>query len=959
MSLTYKNGIEIMQVLTSFSERHIGPDDLQVKKMLETLELNSLDELIEKTVPQSILDSEALDLEDGLSEEAALSELRQLALQNTIKKSFIGQGYYGCHTPQVILRNVLENPGWYTSYTPYQPEISQGRLQLLFNFQTMITELTGLDIANASLLDEGTAVAEAMSMCHRILRGKRNRFVVSDSIHPQTLDILKTRSEPLDIQVEVVNFNSTNFDWNDVFAVLVQYPGTDGEIFDFRALASEAHQVGALLVCCCDLLALTLLESPSNLGADVAIGSTQRFGVPFGFGGPHAAFMATLDKFKRNMPGRLIGESVDSNAKPAYRLALQTREQHIRREKATSNICTAQALLAIMAVLYASYHGPTGLVNIARRVYGLTTLLAKNICVLGFSLNNKNWFDTLTFQCDDSRDLSDKLAVRGFNLRKIDSTNLGISLDETATLEDLNCIIEVMAEHAKKPFSSVSSMPALCEMDNELLRQSSFMSQPCFNNYRSETAMMRYLKRLADKDLALDRAMIPLGSCTMKLNAAAEMVPISWPEFCDIHPFVPDDQSRGYRKMITQLEQMLCACTGYSAVSLQPNAGSQGEFAGLLAIKSYHKSQDQGHRDICLIPDSAHGTNPASAQMAGLKVVVIACDHQGNIDMKDFKEKIEQHGEKLAAIMITYPSTHGVFEIQVREICEQVHKAGGQVYIDGANLNAMVGLAKPGQFGGDVSHLNLHKTFCIPHGGGGPGVGPVAVSGHLKPYLPGHAHLHNANGVVSSAAWGSALILPITWMYIRMMGGAGLKRATEIAILNANYIAKKLSVKYKVLYTGEHGFVAHECILDTRNLKDEAGISVDDIAKRLVDFGFHAPTMSFPVPGTLMVEPTESESLNELDRFCDAMLLIYDEAMKVKSGVWPATDNPLCNAPHTAEMLLSDDWNHVYSRQYAAYPFTQNTEYSKYWPPTGRVDNVFGDKHLVCSCPPLSTYMSD
>jgi glycine dehydrogenase len=946
-----------MQTTHTFSQRHIGPDAEETLQMLKTLGLSSLDELVEKVVPRSISD-QAFNLEAGISEEDALAEMRGFALKNVLKKSLIGQGYYGCYTPQVILRNVLENPAWYTSYTPYQPEISQGRLEVLFNFQTMITELTGLDIANASVLDEATAAAEAMSMCHRVLRAKRNRFLVAKNTLPQTLDVIQTRAQALNIVVELVDFSEDTVNYSDAMAVLVQYPGVDGKVFDFSSVAEQAHASGALVICACDLLALNLLKSPANLGADVAIGNTQRFGVPFGFGGPHAAFMATRDKFKRNLPGRLIGLSIDASGQPAYRLALQTREQHIRREKATSNICTAQALLAVMATLYASYHGRDGLRSIALRVNSHAVTFSKQLAKLGFSITEKPFFDTLTFKIDaKAAELADKLSTAGYNLRLIDDSILGISFDETSCIDDTNKILTIIADFIGKSYEAIDQASLGSTISDELLRTDLYLSQDCFNSYHSETEMMRYIRRMSDKDLALDRAMIPLGSCTMKLNAAAEMAPVTWPEFTDIHPFVPEDQSRGFSEMIQQLETMLCACTGYDAVSVQPNAGSQGEYAGLLAIKRYHESRGEGDRNICLIPSSAHGTNPASADMAGLKVVVVACDENGNVDVIDLQNKIQAHRDKLSSIMITYPSTHGVFETQVGDICQQVHEAGGQVYIDGANLNAMVGLAKPGKFGGDVSHLNLHKTFCIPHGGGGPGVGPIVVGSHLEPFLPGHRCMGDATGVVSAAPWGSALILPITWMYIRMMGAKGLKRATQMAILNANYIAKRLSSKYKTLYTGRHGFVAHECILDTRILKDEAGITVDDLAKRLVDYGFHAPTMSFPVPGTLMVEPTESESKQEIDRFCDAMLSIHEEAMKVKSGVWPADDNPLCNAPHTAEVLICDDWTHAYSRKLAAYPVALDPQrFSKYWPPVGRVDNVHGDKNLICSCPPLSNY---
>ncbi len=947
-----------LQNTTDFGRRHIGPAASEMTLMLKTLGLATIDELIEKVVPVAIRDLEPLDLGPGVGEESALTELRALSLKNSVKKSFIGQGYYGCFTPQVILRNVLENPAWYTSYTPYQPEISQGRLEVLFNFQTLVTELTGLDISNASLLDEGTAAAEAMAMCHRVLRGKKNTFVVGTDTHPQTLDIIQTRAEPLDIKVVLADLQNQEPQWDDVFALLVQNPGSTGEVFDFSELAEKAHDAGALVVCATDMLAMCLLKSPADMGADVAIGNTQRFGVPFGFGGPHAAFMATRDKFKRNMPGRLIGQSVDRAGNPAYRLALQTREQHIRREKATSNICTAQALLAIMATLYACYHGREGLVSIASRVHGFTVGLRDQLNALGFNVETKQFFDTLTFDCSGrAAEIAQRLRDANYNLRELDASRLCISLDETTLASDIAAIVAVLSDGASTGAASTID-EKFAILSEALLRQDAFMSQDCFDRYHSETNMMRYLRRLADKDLALDRTMIPLGSCTMKLNAAAEMQPVTWPEFTEIHPFVPHDQSGGYREMIQQLEEMLCECTGYDGVSLQPNAGSQGEYAGLLAIKRYHASRGEEHRNICLIPSSAHGTNPASADMAGLKVVVVGCDESGNVDVADLQAKIDKHGDHLSAIMITYPSTHGVFETEVRDICDRVHNAGGQVYIDGANLNAMVGVARPGKFGGDVSHLNLHKTFCIPHGGGGPGVGPITVGEHLVPFLPGHECLDNKEGVVSAAPWGSALILPITWMYIRMMGGQGLKRATETAILNANYIAKRLSSKYPILYKGRHGFVAHECIVDTRALKDETGITVDDIAKRLVDYGFHAPTMSFPVPGTLMVEPTESESLDELDRFCDAMLAIFDEAMRVKAGEWPADDNPLSNSPHTAEQLTADDWSRAYGRHLAGFPGIYDNV-AKYWPPVGRVDNVYGDKNLICSCPPLSDYIDE
>ncbi|MDO6461117.1 aminomethyl-transferring glycine dehydrogenase [Granulosicoccaceae sp. 1_MG-2023] len=939
-----------------FRDRHIGPDDSDIAAMLGTLGLSTLEELTAGVLPEAIRDTHVPEVGEGIAEEAALAELRALALQNKVKRSFIGQGYYGTFTPQVILRNVFENPGWYTSYTPYQPEISQGRLEVLFNFQTMVAELTGLDIANASLLDEGTAAAEAMTLCHRALRGKRGTFLVDANVHPQTLDVLETRAEPLGLRLQ--SFDGENLPeagLEDVFGVLLQYPGSNGEVRDFSALAEQTHKAGALLVCATDLLALCALKAPGQLGADVAIGSAQRFGVPLGFGGPHAAFMATLDKYKRNMPGRLVGQSLDADGRPAYRLALQTREQHIRREKATSNICTAQALLAVMATLYACYHGPDGLRNIAARVHRFTSAFAAALEGWGYERENKAYFDTLTYSTGEATAaLYDAAAEAGFNLRLIDEDTLGLSFDETTSEQEVLTLLGIFA--AQKGQTAPDSLAVVKSgFAAALARTDKYLSQACFSAYHSETEMMRYLRRLADKDLALDRAMIPLGSCTMKLNAAAEMAPLSWPEFTDIHPFVPADQSAGYREMIRQVEAMLCEVTGYDGVSLQPNAGSQGEYAGLLAIMRYHRQRGQGHRNICLIPSSAHGTNPASAHMAGLKVVVVACDKQGNVDLDDLRAKIDKHGDTLAAIMITYPSTHGVFEARVREVCEMVREAGGQVYIDGANLNAMVGIANPGHFGGDVSHLNLHKTFCIPHGGGGPGVGPVAVGEHLRAFLPGHACTGSSEGVVSSAPWGSAMILPITWMYIRMMGGTGLRKATQVAILNANYIARRLSAKYPILYTGNNGFVAHECILDTRKLKDDTGITVDDIAKRLIDYGFHAPTMSFPVPGTLMVEPTESESREELDRFCDAMLAIYEEAQAVKNGSWPADDNPLVHAPHTAQTLIADQWEHAYPRRLGGLPEGVDAA-CKYWPPVSRVDNVYGDKNLICSCPPVSDY---
>ncbi|MBX2836657.1 MAG: aminomethyl-transferring glycine dehydrogenase [Gammaproteobacteria bacterium] len=941
---------------SDFIQRHIGPDNVAISTMLSALGAKSLDDFVKQVIPQSIHTEAALDLPLGVNEAAALAELRSMAAENKVKKSLLGQGYYHTYTPSVIKRNVLENPAWYTAYTPYQPEIAQGRLEVLFNFQTMITELTAMPIANASLLDEATAAAEAMTLAHRALRGKRHKLLVADDVHPQSIAVLQTRAEPLGIDVQLVSVaqlpDVITASADNVFGVLLQYPGTTGEIPKPSNIVNAAKACGAMTIVAADLLALTLLEPPGEWGADIVVGSAQRFGVPMGYGGPHAAFMATTDKHKRNLPGRLIGESITVAGKPAYRLALQTREQHIRREKATSNICTAQALLAIMATLYACYHGPQGLRTIARRVRTLTSHLSHTARQHGVNVLNTTWFDTLAMEVESSESTVQQAADAGYNIRVLSSTKIAVSLDESTGLDDVANIVNFITGESVSVNDLITDGLVTPTED----RKASYLSQPCFHDYQTETTMMRYLRRLADKDIALDRAMIPLGSCTMKLNAASEMEPITWSEFADIHPFAPSSQTLGYQKLIDQLENMLCACTGYDAVSLQPNAGSQGEYAGLLAIKRYHESRHQHQRKICLIPSSAHGTNPASAQMAGMSVVVVDCDEQGNVDLSDLQAKLDKYGDTVSCIMITYPSTHGVFETHVRQVCEQVHDVGGQVYIDGANMNAMVGTAAPGKFGGDVSHLNLHKTFCIPHGGGGPGVGPIGVGEHLKPFLPGHQCWGDATGAVSAAPWGSAMILPISWMYIRMMGSDGLRHATEVAILSANYIAKKLSSVYPILYRGKNNCVAHECILDTRALKEEAGITVDDIAKRLMDYGFHAPTMSFPVPGTLMVEPTESEPLNELDRFCDAMLAIHAEAMKIQSGEWPADDNPLVNAPHTAEMLLTDDWSHPYSRTDAAVAGEPIDLSSKYWPPVSRIDNVYGDKNLICSCPPLSDY---
>ncbi len=947
--------------LSEFVRRHIGPTEHHITQMLSSLGESSLDALTQKIVPDNILVNEALSLEAGVDEATALAEMQALANRNKVMRSLIGLGYYDCECPQVILRNVLENPAWYTAYTPYQPEIAQGRLEVLFNFQTMIAELTAMPMANASLLDEGTAASEAMAMAHRAGRGKKQTFLVADDCHPQTIDVLQTRAEPLGIVVKVTAVAELSAllseDNNDVFAVLVQYPGTYGEVTSFESVVAAAKATKALTVWATDLLALTLLPPPGNLGADIVVGSSQRFGVPMGFGGPHAAFMACSDALKRSLPGRIIGQSITAKGESAYRLALQTREQHIRREKATSNICTAQALLAIIATLYACYHGPKGLRFIANRVRRYADVVAQLVTQHGVTVKNAQWFDTLHLQVSNADDVVAQALSAGFNIRKVNDTAITLSIDETTRENELSALCAALTGLSEQSISAslnaALESQSLRDFTND--REHNYLSQACFNHIQSETDMMRYLRKLADKDIALDRAMIPLGSCTMKLNAASEMAPVTWPSISNIHPFAPQDQTEGYRAMIDDLEKMLCACTGYDAMSLQPNAGSQGEYAGLLAIRRYHESRGDVDRTVCLIPSSAHGTNPASAQMAGMKVVLVECDAEGNVDLDNLQLKLDKHSNHVAAIMITYPSTHGVFEKQVRTVCQLVHEHGGQVYIDGANLNAMVGTAQPGQFGGDVSHLNLHKTFCIPHGGGGPGVGPIGVGAHLKDFLPGHREL-NSSGAVSSAPWGSAMILPITWMYIRMMGAAGLKKATQVAMLNANYIASRLSSHYPILFSGDHGYVAHECILDTRKLKEETGISVDDIAKRLMDYGFHAPTMSFPVPGTLMVEPTESESKVELDRFCDAMLSIHAEAMQVKAAHWPLDNNPLVNAPHTAQTVCADDWPHPYKRSIAAYPAGDSSVDGKYWPPVSRVDNVYGDKNLICSCPPLSDY---
>ena len=937
----------------AFERRHVGPDAADQAGMLSLLGFPSRDALMAAIVPAAIRRKAPMALAAGKPEAEALAELRAIAAKNRVFRSWIGQGYYGTHTPGVILRNILENPGWYTAYTPYQPEISQGRLEALVNFQTMICDLTALAIANASMLDEATAAAEAMTLCRRSGAHASNVFAVASDVLPQTIDVLRTRAAPLGIEIRVAA--PADLAQQDAFAVLVQYPGVDGEVRDYRALAEAVHARGAHLVAAADLLALTVLVPPGEWGADVAVGSAQRFGVPMGYGGPHAGYLATKDALKRSMPGRLVGVTVDSHGNPAFRLALQTREQHIRREKATSNICTAQVLLAVMAAMYAVYHGPAGLERIARRVHRLTAIARAGLVKLGFEVPATAFFDTLTVRTGaKTAAIVDRSARAAVNLRRVDDATLGFSFDETTTREDVAALWALFAG-VPAPFSPGDLDAAEPAIPAALARTSAYLAHPVFNRYHAETEMLRYLRRLADKDIALDRSMIPLGSCTMKLNATSEMIPVTWPEFGNIHPFAPAEQAAGYRELVAGLERMLVECTGYAAVSMQPNAGSQGEYAGLLVIKAWHESRGDGHRNICLIPSSAHGTNPASAHMAGMQVVVVACDDSGNVDLADLRAKAAQHAKNLAAIMVTYPSTHGVFEAGITELCDIVHAHGGQVYVDGANMNALVGLAAPGAFGGDVSHLNLHKTFCIPHGGGGPGVGPVAVAAHLAKFLPGHRVLESpaqATGAVSAAPYGSASILPISWMYVAMMGGEGLKAATEVAILNANYVARRLSPHYPVLYTGPGGLVAHECILDLRPLKETSGISVDDVAKRLMDYGFHAPTMSFPVPGTLMVEPTESESKAELDRFCEAMIAIREEIRAVEEGRLDREDNPLKNAPHTAAAVLADDWKHPYPRELAAFPL-QSLREAKYWPPVGRADNVYGDRNLFCSCLPV------
>ena len=943
-----------------FIARHIGPDQVEQENMLNTIGMDSLEHLIEKTIPQAIRLSNLDMSQQPVSEANALNELKAIATKNKIARSFIGMGYHDTFVPAPILRNLLENPGWYTAYTPYQPEISQGRLEALLNFQQMIIDLTGMEISNASLLDEATAAAEAMTLMLRSNRKKSNLLFVADNLMPQTIDVIKTRAELLEIDFVVdAPVNVSN---HDIFCAIFQYPGKDGEVSDISTLIKACHDQKALVSVAVDLLSLVLLKSPGELGADIVIGCSQRFGVPMGFGGPHAAYLATKDKFKRSMPGRVIGVSVDSHGNKALRMAMQTREQHIRREKATSNICTAQALLAMMASFYAVYHGPVGLRQIATRVASLTHNLAQSLNQNGFKTNDSH-FDTLVVETGSKTDAIFLAAQNKLiNLWRASDSSLSLSINETTSLTDLvelaECFGVALTEEALADASTDLGI------DESLLRTDAILSHPVFNSHHSETELMRYMHQLEVKDIALNQSMIPLGSCTMKLNATSEMLPVTWAEFGRIHPFAPQNQVAGYNQLLDELIAMLAKATGYDTVSLQPNSGAQGEYAGLIAIEKYHKSLGEGHRNICLIPSSAHGTNPASAALAGMKVVIVKCDDEGNIDLVDLAEKAELHKDNLSCIMATYPSTHGVFEEHIREVCDTVHKFGGQVYIDGANLNAVLGIAPPGQFGGDVSHLNLHKTFCIPHGGGGPGMGPIGVKSHLAPFLPGHSvspvegansNTDQQNGAVSAAPYGSASILVITWMYIKMMGDRGLKDATFNAILNANYIAKRLETHYPILFTGVNGTVAHECIIDIRPLKEESGISEEDIAKRLMDFGFHAPTMSFPVAGTLMIEPTESENQEEIDRFCDSMIQIRNEMKKVQAGEWPLDDNPLVNAPHTADCLLDAEWQHAYTRKEAAYPLPW-IKNRKYWPPVGRVDNVYGDRNLICECPPLESY---
>ena len=1000
--MTETRSLDSIEMRDDFAARHIGPTQRDIGAMLEVIGVPTIEDLLDRTVPVSIRNDQPLELEPALTEHEAVEVLRAMAARNRPLVSMIGMGYYGTVTPPVVLRNVLESPAWYTAYTPYQAEVSQGRLEALLNFQQMVMDLTGMDLANASLLDEATAAAEAMAMARRVSRSKSARFFVDADCHPQTIAVIRTRAAPLGIDVVVGDPYAA--DGSDLFGVLIQYPGSSGALRDPCAIVERVHAAKGLAVFATDLLAACLVEPPGTFGADVVVGSAQRFGVPMGFGGPHAAFFATRDAYKRQTPGRIIGVSVDAQGRTALRMALQTREQHIRREKATSNICTAQVLLAVMAAMYAVYHGPERLRAIAERVHRLTKALAAGLEAAGREVVTRSYFDTITVRAPgEAEALADRARDAGFNVRRVDSDHIGLSLDETTRREDVCGVIRALGadplagdeggrdgsggSHGAGEGGGVDAASGAVAHDVDiealdaaspdvigaLARKRPFLTHPVFHAHHSETEMLRYLRRLAAKDVALDRSMIPLGSCTMKLNATAEMIPVTFPGFASLHPFVPEDQALGYRELCTGLEKMLCAITGFDAVSLQPNAGSQGEYAGLLCIRRYHESRGEDGRDVCLIPASAHGTNPASAIMAGMRVVVVACDASGNVDLADLELKAREHGERLGALMITYPSTHGVFEESIIDICNVVHQHGGQVYMDGANLNAMVGLCRPAHIGADVSHINLHKTFCIPHGGGGPGMGPIGVRSHLAPFLPDHPVVGGVNpaadpsgtvGTVSAAPWGSAGILPISWAYIAMMGARGLRRATEAAILNANYVAARLGgafpvlytgETYPVLYTGESGYVAHECIIDFRPVKESCGVTVEDVAKRLVDFGFHAPTMSFPVPDTLMIEPTESESKAELDRFCDAMLLIREEIAEIEAGTVQREDSALANAPHTAELLVASSWDRPYSRERAFFPQSGSRE-DKYWPPVARVDNVYGDRYLACACPPPEAY---
>ena len=945
-----------------FIGRHIGPSKDDRKKMLDHIGSKSLDQLIRDTVPENILLKSELKISESLSESEALKKLKIISQKNETFRNFIGMGYYNCFTPHVILRNILENPGWYTSYTPYQPEVAQGRLEMLLNFQQLIIDLTGMDIANASLLDEATAAAEAVGLSQRVSKNDSKKVFVSETCNPQVIELIKTRIEPFGLKLLVGNQKDFLKNLNgELICGVLAYPDTLGEIVDPSEFISLIHKKGGKAIVICDLLSLTRLKTPAELGADIAVGSAQRFGVPMGYGGPHAAFFATKEEFKRSMPGRIIGVSVDRFGKKAYRLSLQTREQHIRRDKATSNICTAQALLAIVSAAYAIYHGPNGILNIANRTSKLAKLFADNIKDSGFDLYTSNFFDTVTIKTNNKTDEIYKKAIsEKVNLRKINNKTLSVAFDEAKRLDHVNLLLRIFG--INKDIKKINNI-TLDNLPKNLLRVSKYLTHPVFNKYHSETEMMRYLKRLEDSDIALNRSMIALGSCTMKLNATAEMIPISWKEFSLPHPFVPINQMKGYQILFNDLINDLKEITGFDAVSLQPNSGAQGEYAGLMTIRAFHKDNGETNRNVCLIPNSAHGTNPASAQMSGMKVVVVNCDENGNIDLEDLKNKSNKYSKDLAALMVTYPSTHGVFEEKIVEICETIHTHGGQVYMDGANLNALVGIAKPGNFGPDVCHINLHKTFCIPHGGGGPGMGPIACAKHLEKFLPSHHHLGELNheesmGAVSAAPWGSASILVISWMYIKMMGVKGLKLASEISILNANYIAKKLSKKFKILYTGKNGNVAHECIIDIRPIKEKSGITEEDIAKRLIDYGYHAPTMSWPVSGTIMIEPTESENLEEINKFCDAFISIKDEIDKIKTGQFEKKDNPVVNAPHTYLELSADDWNHSYSRKEAAFPKNYLKDY-KYWAPVARVDNVYGDRNLVCSCPSLDEYKDE